>query len=240
MIVQHALQHAIESLYAVFARYPRPDVVDGCYHCVSVEDKAKLNAHPLRELGDEELGRYSTKALTTWGEVDDLRHFLPRIFELVAEGSYGANPEIVIGKLAIGEWKTWPPDEQQALRAFIDAWLDEALDMPPDEREALEVIASAHAADMDLAPLLARWEERATKSLEARAQLLDLVRTASAAHERGDPLNPWMSGGASSEVTSWLARIDSSLLERAIEEAPEREREWHREILAQFRAHASR
>lgn len=61
--------------------------------------------------------------MTTWGNVDDYRHFLPRIAELIssgqAGGSYGVDLDMVGNKLAYAKWRAWPDEEQRA----IEEWL---------------------------------------------------------------------------------------------------------------------
>src|SRR4051794_20200880 len=77
-----ALHMSIEALYSVFSAYPLRPHVMGCPCCVSEKDNHDLHARPLREFTCEHLRRYAFKAMTTWGKVEDFKHFLPRIFEL--------------------------------------------------------------------------------------------------------------------------------------------------------------
>ncbi len=53
----------------------------------SPEDEKRLHKTSLRELNAKDLELYATDALFVWGNVDDFRHFLPRIFELAV--TYG-------------------------------------------------------------------------------------------------------------------------------------------------------
>jgi hypothetical protein len=62
-----------------------------------------------------------TDALFVWGNVDDYKHFLPRIFELaVARESEFVDEAIVFNKLHHGEWRSWPDAEQQAVEHFFE------------------------------------------------------------------------------------------------------------------------
>ena len=83
MNADNELEIAVEKLYKVFSRYSLRRHVEGCPCCVHEEDKRALESKPLQNLSAAELGRYSFKAMTTWGDKDDFRHFLPRIFELM-------------------------------------------------------------------------------------------------------------------------------------------------------------
>jgi len=119
---REALQAAIDGLYQAFASYPlRPHVV-GCACCVSPEDEARLHARPLRELTVDDLDEYASAALLTWGDEDDFRHFLPRLFELATFERFGPiDLEIVVKKLGYAGWRTWPGGEQATVEAYLSA-----------------------------------------------------------------------------------------------------------------------
>jgi hypothetical protein len=156
---ESALKSAIEGLYQTFSRYSLPPHVDGCPHCVSDKDHALLYSRDLRDLGPDELKRYAFKAMSTWGDENDFRHFLPRIFELVSvDGeSLPIDPEILFKKLAYGHWQTWPSDERQAITGFLEALWSNVLDHFPCEISAEDCLcAIAQAAD-DMTRYLDRW-----------------------------------------------------------------------------------
>jgi len=74
---------------------------------------------------DESRGDHR-KALTTWGEVTDLKHFLPRILELLAQldatQDWAIDGELIASKLRYADWRKWPADEQDALTQFFLAF----------------------------------------------------------------------------------------------------------------------
>jgi hypothetical protein len=116
---------AVERLYAAFGKYGLHAPVSGCEHCVMPEDIARIQAKPLRELDAEDLHKYALKAMTTWGEEDDFKHFLPRLFELAADELLHGGGELMIetlfDKLHYTHWKNWPANEQQAFAEFLHA-----------------------------------------------------------------------------------------------------------------------
>ena len=83
-----ALAAALERLYLVFRSYGLKPHIEGCPCCVYDEDQDRVRSRSLRALTAEDFDTYASKALTTWGDADDLRHFLPRLLELVT-GSPG-------------------------------------------------------------------------------------------------------------------------------------------------------
>jgi hypothetical protein len=154
------LRVAIKGLYAAFARYPLPDHVPGCSHCVSDADHMRLFSKPLRDLDVHDLERFAFKSMTTWGGADDFRHFLPRIFELVA-GSKGwlefVHPEIVFDKLPYADWRTWPQDEQRAILTYFEAVWGSVLDVFAYPEATDSFLCGIGQAVDDLSPYLSAW-----------------------------------------------------------------------------------
>jgi len=178
------LQEAIEMLYSVFRTYPLRPHVEGCTHCVDPEDHVRLQSKPLRQLSTDDLSKYSWKALTTWGDDRDFRHFLPRILELVAiDNEWWAtfNMEVVFSKLEIGKWTTWPEREQRAINDYLNAlyhyFLLKPLSPEPYVSETYTIddllCAIGQAAD-DLQPFLTQLSAADTEaSLYRIARFID-------------------------------------------------------------------
>jgi hypothetical protein len=118
------LASAIESLYEAFDAYPLEERIDSCPHCELDEAERRLHVRPLRELTWADLGTYTFKAMTSFGDEDDFRHFLPRVLELYVLDHAGAPYSLFMfcGKLDYAAWTTWPAGEVAAVRRFIEAW----------------------------------------------------------------------------------------------------------------------
>lgn len=115
---------AIEALYDVFEGYPLRPRIDSCPHCELEAAERRLHMRPLRDLTWADLGIYAFKALTSFGDRDDLRHFLPRVLELYVVDHAGAPHTLFMffHKLHVARWETWPADETAAIRRFLEAW----------------------------------------------------------------------------------------------------------------------
>lgn len=112
---------AVETLYEVFRRYPRGEVV-GCNHCVFEEHQLRLKGKPLRELSSNDLSVFVNKAITLWGEAEDFKHFLPRILELLILEECGDIDSQFVGfKLIAAKSDEWPEDERKALGRYLIA-----------------------------------------------------------------------------------------------------------------------
>lgn len=118
-----AIQPAIEALYEVFARYPLVARMRRCAHCGLETAERRLHAAPLRELSAIDLRPYAFKAISTFGGVDEFRHFLPRIAELIAlERAIGAcDFGVLIRKIDYAGWIRWPQPEQDVVIRWLAA-----------------------------------------------------------------------------------------------------------------------
>src|SRR5205823_1343935 len=103
-----SLRAALDAWYAA-TEDARPAAAPvGCPCCVTVAESAALVVVARRALDEEQLGRYATKAMTTWGDERDFRWFAPRIAELVAaDGCGAASVESLADKLVRAGWRTW-------------------------------------------------------------------------------------------------------------------------------------
>ena len=116
------LELATQNLYSVFSRYARPQKIAGCPCCVTDRHRAALHAKLLNDLEDGDLSYYVFKAMTTFGNREDFKYFLPRILELSASDELSVDTSVLLGKLDTGNWLTWPKDEQVAVTHFLSAW----------------------------------------------------------------------------------------------------------------------
>ncbi|MEU3015924.1 hypothetical protein ABZ635_00820 [Nocardiopsis sp. NPDC007018] len=182
------MQSEIEDVYRVFARYPRPARVEGCQHCVTENDHHDLLGVPLRELDADRLRRFSHKVLNTWGDVDDLRHFLPRLLELSLRGDGDLHG--LFATLRRAGWTDWPEDEADSLRACLSVWWEHGLTEGDLGHTPWGTLAEAGD---DLGPYLEAWWGRDTP--QALWGLVALVGEVT--HTRPERRDP--------RVVAWLA-----------------------------------
>jgi hypothetical protein len=169
------LRDAISNLYRVFGRYTRPPHTSFSeYAGISNEEAALLTSRPLRDLQPEHLTLYAMKAVTTWGDVDEFRHYLPRILELIALYPDGwIDVAGFIARLDAGNWCDWPQVERDAVLAYCSAfwrWLVNDEVAPP---RCVGLLLGASRAGVPLAPLLEEWA--ASTSVMASKCLSQLI-----------------------------------------------------------------
>lgn len=155
-----ALRQAIESLYEVFSQYRLRPHVEGCPCCFTDADHRQLHQRPLQQLTRDNLLKFALSALYTWGTLDDFRHFLPRLLDFAAEldHPWEVDAEILLSKLAYGEWQRWPEGEQLALRAFFMArWQATLAASAVDSGQVEDWLCAIAQAENDLTAYLAAW-----------------------------------------------------------------------------------
>ncbi|MBP1859496.1 hypothetical protein [Rhizobium herbae] len=120
-----SLQRAFDACYEAFSVYPRPLAFHASPLRNSAEILTAVTSAPLRELSSKNLGTYAGYAVTTVGDAEDYKHFLPRIFELAIgwTGQPGLDAEMIALRLKHGNWREWPIPEQAAVEAvFAEAF----------------------------------------------------------------------------------------------------------------------
>lgn len=138
--VEAKLRSAIERSYTEFANMPCPRKLDASPLRDPDEILRTLTSAPLRELEGEQIGPYSSWAITTVGNDRDYRHFLPRIFELAVTDPVwlGAVPPVMASRLNMAEWRTWPAEQQGAVLDFFRSALDAVVERHPDDGQSAD------------------------------------------------------------------------------------------------------
>lgn len=164
---------AIDDLYQVFRSYRLRPHMDACPCCTSDHDRARVQASSLRALGVDDLDRYVRKAMTTWGDENDFRHFLPRVLELtVDEADSFVEIEIILGKLAYAEWARWPAAERIAIESFLGPRWDLGLRQDPSDDvrgshsqfDADSWLCGIALTGLDTKPYVDAWRRRGAAS----------------------------------------------------------------------------
>lgn len=157
-----ALSSAIEGLYNTFSRYGLPRESSYSTHTnITEDDVARLRATPLRTLPPQDLAKFSFKALNTWGDEDEFRHYLPRMLELAVLVPNWTPLASLLGKLDTGRWTEWPPAEQQAIIRFVIELWNWVIGDERARVSAVDLLLGASNAGIPLAPLMERWEQAA-------------------------------------------------------------------------------
>lgn len=160
------LEDAIEQLYAAFASVTKPKHIDGCRHCVTEEEFAKLLGTDLKELGVDKLDDYAFSAFVTVGDVPDYLYFLPRILHLDAMSDRDfASVEITGRAIATTDLISWPGERIEALEAFLMEVMESLL-APERHGNIDEWMCAIAKMGLDVRPYLSRIERSESAALK--------------------------------------------------------------------------
>lgn len=117
----------------------------------------------LRALTSDDLCYYAFKAMITFGDADDFKHFLPRLLDLLAESlvgdPLGLNVEILGVKLHYAGFSSWPAPEREAVLGFTHAWWRTLLATFPTRYSAETELCTIAQFVGDPAPYLEIWRQ---------------------------------------------------------------------------------
>ena len=145
----------IEELYKTFSKYPLKPTMEGCPCCVSDSDKSTLHSKQLRALESDDISRYAFKAMTTWGDQNDFKHYLPRILELSSSRKLMVITSVVLGKLEYGKWQHWDQSEKDTIVSFLKAWWNNEINQ--NDYFDAEILIEINKLLKDLPHMLDVW-----------------------------------------------------------------------------------
>ena len=97
---QSPSNEVVASLYAVFGDGPLGRALIGCECCSDPKRLHRLAETPVRHLPADDLQDYLYSAMSTVGDEEDFKHFLPRLFELAIQEPDSVEPELLGIKLS--------------------------------------------------------------------------------------------------------------------------------------------
>jgi hypothetical protein len=120
---------ALEAVYSAFTQSGLPQPIVVCPCCVSEAELKVMTGTKLRDLTWAQLEHYLSAVFLTSGAPKDFRYFLPRLLDLNAhvKWDFESDWEILLGKLALGEWQTWPARERETLMEFLRAYCEDLI-----------------------------------------------------------------------------------------------------------------
>ncbi len=203
-----ALRSAVEALYSTFERYPLRDTISGCDDCISKADEHQLRSKPLRKLRSEDLNHYVWHAIHHWGDFQDFKHFLPRLFELEVFEQVPWNPEILFERLRQAEWLKWPEREKSVIRELFDRLWSDQLTERKTQLDIGTFLCCLGCATDDIEPYLKQWltkaEPSAWKSLEEF-----LSENVNSVQTKGKLQNSFWVPEPAKKVMAWLKSAET-------------------------------
>ena len=158
--MKEELTKAIQKLYQVFSTYKiQGSLRDrSCDCCVTDEEIKALLSKPLNSIRVKEINYYMTSAITTFGDVNDYKHFLPRILELITVSDI-LDGFVTFEKLNYANWTSWNEDEVFAIKKFFQEFLISKLRKEITKLPELQDVITVCSRYLGIANVLKRWED---------------------------------------------------------------------------------
>ncbi|MEZ0075372.1 hypothetical protein [Planotetraspora sp. GP83] len=227
------LGRALDGLYVAFSRYTLPAKTQVCDHCVSPEDVQAARSAPLRMLTASALDAYAWNAVSTWGDMEEFKHYLPRLLELlILEELDGTLFADSLMRWVTVSWRSWRQAEQDAIVAIVGAWWRHTLNHYPRDVHVMTLIEIiADGLELDLAPHLAEWESNTTEAAARHMAWLMQDFTTAVAHDAEwyALLESWITGPAPAAILeTGFFSAGSPEVAQELSDAREVHRVWSR------------
>ncbi|AOW20472.1 hypothetical protein LPB138_07200 [Urechidicola croceus] len=169
-IMENDFNSKLENLYKVF----KPYYISGnlrersCECCVTNEEIKLLLSKQLKDLSEDDIGHFMRSAITTFGEISDYKHFLPRILELLSfQNSTIIDDFLTFEKLNYGEWETWNEDEIVVVKEYLESLWYIVINNEKSTYYQIENVLEIIAKYIGMKKALKIWEgSTADKSVE--------------------------------------------------------------------------
>lgn len=110
-----AMQALIEQVYHIFRRYPVPQqFVVCCEYCLSQQEQKALRNTSLRAIPYSLINAWNSSPGPDPQNSDEVRYFLPRLLEFVAQGQFDNIHEVFsLRRINLASKENWREDERE-------------------------------------------------------------------------------------------------------------------------------
>ena len=150
-----AMQALIEQIYHIFRRYPVPQkFVVCCEYCLSQQEQKALRSTSLRAIPYSLINAWNSSPGPDPQNSDEVRYFLPRLLEFVAQGQFDNIHEVFsLRRINLASKENWREDEWKILQRFACQYMTDWVS--GDEAVELQyMLEMFFRADIALAPFL--------------------------------------------------------------------------------------
>ncbi len=162
------LKEIIDKSYGLFAKYYPAGQLEICTDCcMTPEAAAKLASLPVKQIPKDLLAQYNDGAKPEKTTIEEVKHFLPRYFELVGQFEFPTHSaELSFSRLIPFDKTEWTKDELELLNQFPIEYFKYCLSIYPipsfnDKVDAILIML--YKAGFEIKNLLTIWENEKTK-----------------------------------------------------------------------------
>lgn len=173
MNAKKKLKNTIVDCYRQFAGYDAPSELDVCTACcVELKIEEEMRTLPLSELTEKHFYQYNSSAKGDVQPVDEIKYYLPRMLELLAEGKeIHFATELYLDRLGRCSRQVFSYQEWKAIENFCVALFEHELTFYPWEdnqrivgliENVFDMLLMFDIGGLDIQPFLDIWTERDT------------------------------------------------------------------------------
>jgi hypothetical protein len=189
------MEISIENLYKVFSRYNiSENFKDRCCNCCITDKEIKLLlSKQVKNISEDDLGHFMRSAITTYGDENDYKHFLPRILELLKFNDNLIDDFLTFEKLNYTNWKSWNKKEIIVVESyFLSLWIDVL--KSNSDNQYFENVFTLLLVYIETERVLIEWERQF--SIHSVKVILDYVLNRvefNITKENNEAFNNWLS-----------------------------------------------
>lgn len=171
------LKEIIEKAYSVFSKYSVSKPLDICTFCCATEiEESNLIQLDVKDIPVELLMIYNDSAQTEKTEIEEIKHFLPRYLDLIAQYDFPSHSaELSLKRLGPYSKDEWIPEEYDLINQFAEVFFNQCLSIHPiPGNDSLDsILIMMWKAKIDISKLLVAWENN--NEIESLLHFKDLV-----------------------------------------------------------------
>ncbi|MFN4151219.1 MAG: hypothetical protein ACK4IX_09770 [Candidatus Sericytochromatia bacterium] len=167
------IEEILENAYQLFDKYKIGDKLQLCIPCcVSIDEEKQLVNTPLRKISRDLLNSayYESARCYSDRELWEMKHFLPRVLELVCEFEFPCHStELTFTRLDLDKTEKWDLLEIDFLREFSIEYFKKCLNIYPipNGERITNILIMFGIGGFDLKPILNEWiYSRSNQSLK--------------------------------------------------------------------------
>ena len=160
--VSERTEAALQAVYSAFTQNGAPQRITVCPCCVSAGEVEAMTQTRLRDLSAERLEHYLSAVFLTSGAQEDFRYFLPRLLDLNAHAKWDfqSDWEVLLGKLSLGQWQSWPKRERETMNEFLQACFEDLVSAGGERGDEIDgFLCGLARGGVDLAYFLDRLSQ---------------------------------------------------------------------------------
>ncbi len=161
------LIETVENIYSSFSKYRANRPLDICTNCcMTLENENLLASLPLKNISKELLAEYNDGACTGLTPINELKHFLPRYLDLIAQFEFPTHSSpIALKRLDPFDKNEWTTVELNLLEKFSQEFFKKCLTLYPLPNYEFidDIIIMFWKGQFNLNKLFQIWEQDSSK-----------------------------------------------------------------------------